>query len=188
MDLKEADLLGPLAPLQGIWEGTKGNDRAPSDDRGVETNLFRERWVCEPTGLVQNHEQYLHGLRYKTIAWRIGEENAFHETLGYWLWDAARSEVMRCFLVPRGVSVIAGGRVERSSTEFSLVADLGSPTYGVCSGPFLHDEFRTTRYSVKLNFEDKDTISYIEETRLLVKGAKDPFLHVDKNTLTRVFT
>ena len=35
--------LGPLAPLAGIWEGNKGDDTAPSNDRGTETNKFRER-------------------------------------------------------------------------------------------------------------------------------------------------
>ena len=32
--------LGPLAPLAGIWEGEKGDDVAPSDDRGTETNKY----------------------------------------------------------------------------------------------------------------------------------------------------
>jgi hypothetical protein len=37
--------LGPLADLVGIWEGDKGDDVAPSDDRGSENNKYRERIV-----------------------------------------------------------------------------------------------------------------------------------------------
>jgi hypothetical protein len=41
--------LGPLAPLAGVWEGEKGEDVAPSDDRGTEHNKFHERMTFEPT-------------------------------------------------------------------------------------------------------------------------------------------
>ena len=89
--------LGPLAPLVGVWEGTKGDDVAPSDDRGTENNKYRERLVFEDIGLVENHEQRLFGLRYKTMAWRIGADDPFHEELWYWLWDGNAKQVMRCF-------------------------------------------------------------------------------------------
>ena len=44
--------LGPLGALVGTWEGDKGDDTAPSDDRGTEKNRFRERMTFEPIGLV----------------------------------------------------------------------------------------------------------------------------------------
>ena len=75
--------LGPLAALAGIWEGQKGEDVAPSDDRGTERNHFRERMTFDPMGPVRNHEQTLYGLRYATMVWRIGEADPFHEELGY---------------------------------------------------------------------------------------------------------
>ncbi len=81
--------LGPLAGLEGIWEGEKGTDTAPDDDpANQEINKYRERMTFEPTGLVANHTQKLYGLRYTTTAWRLGEDEPFHEELGYWLWDA----------------------------------------------------------------------------------------------------
>jgi hypothetical protein len=44
--------LGPLAALAGVWEGDKGDDKAPDDDRvSVEHNLFRERMTFEPIGV-----------------------------------------------------------------------------------------------------------------------------------------
>ena len=99
--------LGPLAPLAGIWEGEKGDDTAPSDDRGTETNKYRERITLDPFPPVDNHEQWLYGLRYATTAWRLGEDNPFHEELGYWLWDPKEKQVLKCFIVPRGVTVIS---------------------------------------------------------------------------------
>src|SRR5947209_5941068 len=120
--------LGPLASLIGIWEGDKGDDIAPSDDRGTENNKYRERIVFEQVGPVQNHEQNLHVLRYSTRASRIGEQNTFHEELGYWSWEPSTQEVMRCFLIPRGIALIAGGKAPMTAQEFHLEATSGSCT------------------------------------------------------------
>lgn len=111
--------LGPLAPLAGVWEGEKGDDKAPDDDRGVATNKFRERITFEPMGPVNNHEQALYGLRYATTAWRVGAPNPFHEELGYWLWDAKAKQVLRCFIVSRGVTSSLGGLWRRMPSRSS---------------------------------------------------------------------
>lgn len=178
--------LGPLAALAGIWEGNKGDDTAPSDDRGTEKNLFRERMSFEPFGPVNNHEQELYGLRYSTVAWRIGEVDAFHEETGYWLWDAKEKQVMRCFLVPRGVSVIAGGTAEDSAKSFRLVAEAGSVVYGICSNPFLDREFKTVRYELDVKIESDGSLVYEEDTQIQMKGQSQIFHHVDKNRLKKV--
>lgn len=178
--------LGPLAALAGVWEGDKGDDTAPSDDRGTETNLYRERITFEPFGPVDNHEQKLWGLRYATVAYRLGEADSFHEETGYWLWDAARSEVYRCFLVPRGIAVIAGGTVAADAKRFQLAAELGSPTFGIVSNPFLDVEFKTVRYDLTVTVHDDGSIEYEEDTQLQVKGRPGVFHHVDKNRLRKV--
>lgn len=178
--------LGPLAALAGVWEGTKGEDIAPSDDRGTEENKFRERMTFDPFGPVRNHEQVLYGLWYATTAWRIGEDGPFHEELGYWLWDPADKQVLRCFMVPRGVTILAGGTAEPTATSFSLAADLGSPTYGICSNKFLDREFKTERYELTVTLLDRDRMRYEEDTQLRMPGRKDLFHHRDSNTLTRV--
>ncbi|CAI2719486.1 heme-binding beta-barrel domain-containing protein [Nitrospina watsonii] len=178
--------LGPLAALAGTWEGTKGDDTAPSDDRGVEQNLFRERIRFEPIKPPNNHEQQLYGLRYATTAWRLEEENPFHEERGYWLWDGAANQVLRCFTIPRGISVLAGGTVEPDATSFELFAELGSPTYGICSNLFLDQEFKTVRFELKVVVHDNDAWSYEEDTQIQIKGKPDLFHHIDKNTLSRV--
>jgi hypothetical protein len=180
--------LGPLAWLAGVWEGQKGEDVSPSDDRGTERNLFREQMTFDPMGPVQNHEQTLYGLRYATTVWRIGEMDPFHEELGYWLWDAQATQVFRCFIVPRGVSVIAGGTVEPSATSFSLAADVSSHTYGICSNIFLDKAFKTVRYELTVTLLDGDRLRYKEDTQLQIPGQTELFHHTDQNTLSHVIT
>lgn len=177
--------LGPLAPLSGVWEGEKGNDVAPDDDFGVEKTAFRERLTFEPLGPVRNHAQTLYGLRYATKAWPRGSKDPFHEELGYWLWDPAARQVLRCFLIPRGVTVLAGGTVEPGARQFELRAEAGSPTYGICSNQFLDREFKTVRYTLKVTILDERTFSYEEDTELQIPG-QPIFHHRDGNTLTKV--
>lgn len=179
--------LGPLAQLAGVWEGDKGDDIAPADDRAeTENNKFRERMTFVPFGPVNNHEQTLYGLRYSTTAIRLGEETAFHEELGYWLWDARAKQVMRCFMVPRGVTVLAGGTVDAAANVIELAADVGSTTYGICSNKFLDEEFRTVRYELKLTIDANGLLTYEEDTQLQIKGQKALFHHRDRNVLKKV--
>ena len=178
--------LGPLASLVGVWEGDKGKDDAPGEDRQSAQAKFRERLEFEYMGDVNNHEQKLYALRYKTTAWKIGDDEPFHEELGYWLWDAKEKQVMRCFMVPRGVTIIAGGTVEENASSFDLAADVGSETYGICSNKFLDREFKTVRYELKITVHDENSFTYEEDTQLKIKGKDDLFHHTDKNTVTRV--
>ena len=179
--------LGPLAPFAGIWEGTKGIDLAPDDDRvSVERNEFSEKVVLEPIGLVENHEQSLYGLRYSKMAWRLGAEDPFHEEVGYWLWDAAARQVMLSFIVPRGVTVLAGGTVEPDANSFKLSAEVGSAVFGICSGPFLDEEFKTVRYDIELTINADGSFSYAQNTQLHIKGQTEIFAHTDENTLRKV--
>ena len=185
MSLQDLEL-GPLTHLLGTWEGDKGADVAPSSTRKTEKTLYRERMVFAPTGRVDNHEQILYGLRYNTTAWRLGQPDPFHEELGYWLWDAKTSQVMRCFMVPRGVTVIAGGKVKADARSYKIAAKLGSPTYGICSNEFLHKEFRTVKYELKIIHHDATSFSYDENTQLKIKGTAKIFNHRDKNTLHKI--
>ena len=103
--------LGPLASLAGIWEGDKGIDFSRIHSKET-TTKYRERIVFEPLGPVNNGPQQLYGLRYSMTCWRLGESEGFHEEVGYWLWDAGNKQVLRCFMVPRGVLINAGGDAE----------------------------------------------------------------------------
>jgi len=177
--------LGPLAPLAGTFEGEKGDDTAPGDDRGIEKNLFRERIEFTPIDLAENHEQKLQGLQYVRTAWRLGVAKPFHAQLGYWLWDAKARQLFHSFMIPRGMTVLAGASCDAKAREIRMVAEVGSPTFGICSNPFLDAEFRTVRYEMKLTIDDQG-FSYEEDTQILMKGRQELFHHVDKNTLRRV--
>ena len=134
--------LGPLAPLAGVWESENGIDtsRVHSEEK---ITKFKEKITFEPLGPVNNGPQALYGLRYSTVCWRLGEDDPFHEELGYWLWDKDRNQVMRCFMVPRGVLIHAGGYVKEDANSFHLEAELGSQTYGVLSNRYLDDSYKT---------------------------------------------
>ncbi len=181
--------LGPLAPLVGIWEGDKGLDVAPSDDRGTENNLYRERMVFEPVGPVNNHEQCLYGLRYSTMAWRIGEDASFHEDMGYWLWDARDQQVMKSFVIPRGIALMAGGSAEPSARSFTVAAKEGSPCYGIVHNLFLEKEFKIVGFNLTITVAtDGKSFTYEQDTLLKLKDRPDVFHHTDKNTLRQINT
>jgi hypothetical protein len=84
----------------------------------------------------------------------------FHTEVGYWLWDAAES--LRCFLIPRGSAIIAGGTVDADATVFTLQADAGVHTYGILSNHFLEQNARTVRYEVTIDTSVDGEFTYIE--------------------------
>jgi len=188
--MKFAAELGPLGPLQGIWEGERGSDVAPSDkpedNRQAVTSPYRERMVFEPTGRVDNHEQSLWGLRYATKAWRIGSPDPYHEEVGYWMYEPATGLIMRCFMPPRGMTVLAGGKAPADARRFALEAKAGDEVFGICSSPFLTAEFKTVRYTLEIEVTEDDTLRYESHTFLKMKGRDELFDHVDGNTLRRV--
>lgn len=180
---------GPLRFYIGTWEsaGHLGKNQAPNMDRKTENTKFRQMMTFEPIGDVNNHEQKLFVLRYHTKAWEEGnDESHFHEEVGYFIWDKSARQVMKSFIVPRGIAVNAGGDADQDATEFSLTAVLGSTTYGICSNKFLDEEFQTVRYDVKFELIDEDTFSYAENSQLKIKGQGKIFDHTESNTLQRV--
>lgn len=179
--------LGPLAPLAGTWYGERGVDVAPSvpGEAAVETR-FRERLVFEPIGPVRNGSQILHGLRYSTTAWPLGESEPFHEENGYWLWCAAGRLVQRCFVVPRVVTVQAGGTVEQDARHFTLRARAGSEVFGILNSPHLALHARSVSYTLNVTVHGDGAFSYDEDTQLVIPGLDAPFHHTDRNSLRRV--
>ncbi len=177
---------GPLAALAGTWQGAVGDDTAPDDDRGVEKNAFREQIVFTPLGPAMNHEQVLYTLSYVRTAWRLREREPFHLQHGYWLWDPAAKQVMHSFMIPRGLTVLAGGAAEPDARILRVSAVNGSPTFGICSNPFLDREFKTIRYEATLSFNSPSFLSYEEDTQIQIKGQDAVFHHVDKNSLEKL--
>lgn len=183
---------GPLRFLIGKWEsrGLTGENQAPDPDRKVENTKFRQIMIFEPIGIVENHEQILSALRYHTKAWEEGKhsptDDPFHEEVGYFIWDEQNSQIMKSFIVPRGIAVNAGGTAQQDSTEFTVTATLGSTTYGVCSNLFLDQEFQTVKYDITFSFVDENQFIYSENTQIKIKGQNRIFDHTEKNTMFKL--
>jgi hypothetical protein len=181
-----ADEWGPLSGLIGEWEAEGGLDTAFSHSRGeVLGTPYLERVTFKPFGPVDNGSQSLYGLDYKTAMWRDDEENPFHTEVGYWLWDAATGEVLRGFVVPRGITVLAGGTAAADATSFTLTATPGDPNYNIGENKYLSANASTIGYTVDITIIDENSWSYSENTTLRMKEFPEPFAHTDHNTLHR---
>lgn len=179
--------LGPLAPLVGVWEGEHGVDIAFQNATGrvIETP-FRERTTFSAFGPVANGDQSLFGLDYRTAAWKDDENDPFHTEVGYWLWDALDGQVMRCFMVPRGSTLLAGGPADPGDRTFRMEATLGSPVYGILSNPYLDRVAQTTHFEVTVSVGEDGSFSYDETTTVALARYGGPLRHTDRNTLHRV--
>jgi len=176
---------GPLAGLIGEWEGDDGLDVSYHNVEGeVGETKYREKVSMKAFGPVDNGTQHLYGLDYRMAAWRAGEENPFHTEVGYWLWDADTKQVMRCFMVPRGSTVLAGGTAEPNATSFSMEANVGDETYGILSNKYLAEKARTQKYTCTIKV-DGDTWSY-DECTTYNHAIGGVVAHTDRNTLRRV--
>ena len=178
---------GPLQALAGEWEGDQGGlDTAYSHSKGkVLGTPYKEKLTLKPFGPVDNGSQHLYGLDYKSAMWRGDEENPFHTEVGYWLWDAATGEIMRGFVVPRGITVLAGGVAPADATEFTLRATKGKLPYNIGENQYLARNASTLSYEVTITV-GADTWSYDETTMLQMIEFDEPFAHTDRNTLHRV--
>jgi hypothetical protein len=184
VDLDTLAHLGPLAALAGTWEG-QGVDTHPVAE-GTEDEPYRERIVFEPIDPQANGPQLLYGLRYHVHVNKLDEEPTFHDQVGYWLWEPATRTILQTIAIPRGQVAMASGTAEPDARQFTVRAVLGSPTAGIVSAPFIHENFRTTEYQVTFKANADGTISYEQDTVLQIAGRTETFHHVDRNTLARV--
>jgi hypothetical protein len=177
---------GPLQVLAGEWESDQGGlDTAFSHAEGkVLGTAYLEKCTLKPFGPVDNGSQHLYGLDYRSAMWRGDEENPFHTEVGYRLWDAATGEIMRGFVVPRGITVLAGGVAAADATEFTLKAAKGEPLYNIGENQYLAKNASTLSYEVTIT-ADMDAWSYDETTMLQMNEFDEPFAHTDRNTLRR---
>ena len=176
---------GPLSCLLGTWTGDSGEDVAPEPD-GDENNPYFETLTFEAAGDVTNaEEQVLAVVRYHQAVSRISTGKVFHDQVGYWLWDSSSGQVMQTLTIPRGVTLLAGGRVTESNgrTTFRVRAREGSDDWGIVQSPFMQDKARTVEFRHDLTVED-DRLSYDETTVLRIYG-KSRYLHTDRNVLHR---
>lgn len=180
-----SDEWGPLSALAGEWEGEAGVDRAFSHERGaVHDTPYREICTMKPFGPVDNGRQSLYGLDYKSAMWRGDEENPFHTEVGYWLWDAATGEVMKGFVVPRGITALAGGVAAADATSWVMRAALDDPHYSIGENRYLAAHASSLSYEVTVTVGD-GVWTYDQTTMLRMDQFSEPFAHTDHHTLRR---
>jgi hypothetical protein len=177
--------LGPLRPLAGVWEGTRGLDVKPKVD-GPRKQAFIERMELQPIDPQTNGPQLLYGLRYHTHIVKPGQVKTYHDQVGYWLWEPATGMVVQTLTIPRGQVAMAIGRAAPDASSFELVATRGETTAGVCSVAFLEYAFRTVEFRIKVTVNADGTWSYDEDTVLMIRGKTEPFHHTDHNVLAKV--
>jgi hypothetical protein len=177
--------LGPLRRLAGVWEGRRGVDVNPKAD-GPETRKYYERIEMQPIDPQANGPQLFYGLRYHVHVNTPEEDITFHDQVGYWLWEPATGLILQTVAIPRGQVAIAAGHAERDAETLVLTATRGQTEYGICSTTFLEQAFRTDAYRIEVTFHADGSWSYVQDTTLQVRGRDEPFLHRDRNTLSKI--
>lgn len=177
--------LGPLTRLAGVWEGQRGVDINPKAD-GPETRQYYERIEMQPIDPQANGPQLFYGLRYHVHINTPEEDIAFHDQVGYWLYEAATGLILQTLAIPRGQIAIAAGHAAPDAKRLVVKAERGQTEYGICSTTFLELAFRTDAYQLTVDFHDDGSWSYVSDTTLMVKGRGEPFLHRDRNRLVKI--
>lgn len=181
--------LGPLTPLVGEWEGDAGVDLSyhNKDDETSETGYFEKAWF-RPIPIVENGQQTMEGLNYGMTAWRHGEEAMapFHDEVGYLLWDKANGQVMRCFAVPRGLAILAGGSARARDRTLRFKAEPGSRSYGLSQNRYLLERATAVAFESTFDIHDDGTFSYRSDLVLKLAATGAEMHHTDRNTLHRV--
>jgi hypothetical protein len=179
---------GPIQQFVGTWTGDQGTDIAPEPD-GEENNPYYETITCEDIGDLGNaEEQTLVAIHYRQIVKRKSNDKAFHDQTGYWIWDAEKQTVMHSFVIPRAVSVVAGGKYSGNTDEdgrvvLELTAKLGDPEWGIVQSPFM------TKKASSMEFRQtvvvgNGVMTYQQTTIIDIYGKV--FEHTDTNKLARL--
>lgn len=177
--------LGPLRAMAGVWEGVRGLDVKPKAE-GPKKQAFVERFELQPIDPQTNGPQLFYGLRYHTHITKPEQSKTYHDQVGYWLWEPATGTVIQTLAIPRGQIAMAVGHAAADATQFELVAQRESTTYGICSNPFLEHAFRTVEYRIQVTIHPDGTWSYDEDTVMMIRGQTEPFHHTDRNTLHKI--
>jgi len=176
--------LGPLRRLAGTWRGKIGKDVNPKAE-GPEHRDYYETIDLQPIDPQSNGPQLLYGLRYHAHINTEEEDITFHDQVGYWLWEPDTGLIMQSLTIPRGQTALAVGHAKPDDNVLRLEAKRGPTDYGICSTTYLEQAFRTHSYKIEVAFNPDGTWSYALETMLALRG-RDPFPHVDNNTLTKI--
>jgi hypothetical protein len=91
---------------------------------------------------------------------------------------------MRCFMVPRGTTLLAGGTAKADDLSFTLEANVGSEIYGILSNHYLAARARTIKYRCVVSLNE-GSFSY-DSCTTYVHAVGGEIAHTDRNTLQLV--
>jgi hypothetical protein len=176
--------LGPLRALAGIWEGARGLDINPGP--GPMSQAYIERIELQPIDPQTNGPQLFYGLAYVIRIVKPRGSETYHHQVGHWLWEPATGALVQTLSIPRGQTALAIGSAAADATRFEVSAARGSTVNGISSIPFLEFAFRTDSYRLVVQVGSDGRWSYEAETVLKIRGREEPFLHTDRNILTKL--
>ena len=133
-------------------------------------------------------KQTLSVVRYHQVVSRKSNDEVFHDQVGYWLWDPADDTIVETFTIPRGVAVVAGGKLGQPSDltqelVFTVSASADSQEFGIAQAAFMFRQAKTTAFTHTITVTG-DSMRYTESTILDIYG-KQSYDHKDVNTLQR---
>lgn len=175
---------GPLAGLVGCWSGNKGKDVSPEPD-GSELNDYYETITFTQAGDLSNAEsQRLSAVHYLLMVKRISDDKIIHQETGYWMWEQDTNSVMHSLVIPRGVSVLAGGSfaADQDKIIFNVQAAVDDQNWQLIQSPFMVKNAKMTDYEQQVVLS-ADKLFYKQTMALDIYGKK--FDHTDENYLTR---
>lgn len=183
-------LLGPLTPLVGEWEGNVGVDLSyhNNDKRTAKTTYFEKAWF-KPIPTQQNGKQFLEGVKYGSVAWRHGEEfmNPFHDEIGFLLWDKERKKILRTVVFGRGIAIQAGADAEARSKQFTFKATPGHGCYGILQNEYLLERAEMISFESTFKINDDGSLTHSSDIVLkLDELGGETMNHTDINTLIKV--
>ena len=184
--MSENGVKNPLLGLIGTWKGDKGTDLAPKPEED-ENNPYYETLVIEAVDIeIENaEEQELRAVRYNQIVREKSNDKVSHDETGFWIWDKNNQSVMNAFVIPRGVSLLAGGDVYLSDNTltFNVASKDGDEHWGISQSPFMKSKAKTLEFKRTL-YLNGDQLSYEQITTVDIYGKI--FEHKDDNVLFRV--
>ncbi len=176
---------GPLKNLIGVWKGTEGIDIAPEPD-GEENNPYFETITYCDIGDISNAEsQTLGAIHYRQVVQRKSNNEMLHDQTGYWMWDAETSTVMHSFVIPRAVSIVAGGQYTGKTDDngrviLELKAKHGDPKWGIIESPFMKKNASSLEFSQQV-IVGNGRMDYSQTTLVDIYGKV--FEHTETNML-----
>lgn len=175
---------GPLTGLIGIWSGNKGKDLSPEADGTTELNEYYETIVFTEAGETSNaEEEVLSAVQYTQKVQRISSDKIIHQEVGYWLWEQGTDNVIHSLTIPRGLCVLAGGKVvTKNATVFDVEASFDSEQWPITQSVFLQNKAMTKIFKQKMTLSG-DKLQYSQHMLLDIYG--NSFDHNDHSSLRR---